>query len=422
MINRKICSFVCNNDGKILSFNNDCEKFFGYTYDFITKTKRIYNLLHADFVIDFISKFDSFKSNDVNKLFVYKANIIIYNRIDAVFFQFKKRFNNKFIIIDVFKNDFIFSKPKKKLFEKLNIIFRTKFTLGSLFPFFFSFFASINKFDVYSYAIFCLLFLGLLFFHIAANTLNDYFDWKSGRDDLNVDYILFSTGGSRALDFKLISEKHMLFVSVFNLLIVVFCGICLLFLRGYIIFILGVIGIFSVYFYSAPPIHLASRYGLGELMHIICLGPLIVYGCVFSFTGYASYQDFFIGMPFGFLITACLLLNEVPDSKFDKISNKNNLAVFLGIKNIAPAFYFLVFWGFLSLILNIYFFNLSLLYFFSLFLLPYVFSSTKFLYNIDKSRSFILKSCEIGFNIYLYFGLCLIFFTVLNTFFCFYPW
>ena len=59
-------------------------------------------------------------------------------------------------------------------------------------------------------------------------------------------------------------------------------SLIIIYLRGVFIFFLGSLGVFCVYFYSAPPIHLASRYGLGELMHIFCLGPLILYGSFYA--------------------------------------------------------------------------------------------------------------------------------------------
>ena len=53
--------------------------------------------------------------------------------------------------------------------------------------------------------LFTLIFLGGSFLHLAANTYNDYFDWTSGTDQLNNDYFLQLSGGSRAIELGLIS-------------------------------------------------------------------------------------------------------------------------------------------------------------------------------------------------------------------------
>lgn len=419
---KKKSVFICDFDGKILSFNKNCENFFGYSKYEIINIKRIYNLIHADFIIQFIKKFNQFKQNKDNTI---KFNLNIINKcnnVSSVLFIFTKFNEKEFILVEFLNIDFINYKPKKNLIELANIIFRGKFTLGSLIPFFFSFFWSVNNFDEHSNISAILLFVGLLFFHISANTFNDYFDWKSGRDRLNIDYILFSTGGSRALDFRLISEKKLLFFSILSFLIVVVCGLFLCYIRGINILIFGLAGSFCVYFYSAPPIHLASRYGLGELMHVICLGPLIVYGSVFSLTGFSFFKDFFIGMPFGLLITGCLLLNEAPDSKFDRLSGKKNLAVILGFKYIPYLFYFLLFLAFFCVIFGMCLFNFSKNYFLIFLLIPYLLVSIKFLFNLDKGRSFVLESCDRSFYIYLYFSLILLIITVFELIFYFYPW
>ena len=79
------------------------------------------------------------------------------------------------------------------------------------------------------------LIIGIFFFHVAANTFNDYFDWKSGRDIKNLDYVLFSTGGSRAIDLGFISEKKIYFLSVFCFLVVLLCGMYITYIIGPII-------------------------------------------------------------------------------------------------------------------------------------------------------------------------------------------
>lgn len=417
MLNLKKFSIICNIDGKILSFNNKCENFFNLSKQNVINIERIYNLINSDFVMYFIDNFNFFKNNDV---FFHKIDIMLINSIQTSI-VFRKKFNSKFIIIDFFDCVSNLNKPKKSFFDVFNLIVRSKFTLGSILPFFFSFFLVINDFDNYSIFITVILFFSLYFFHVSANTFNDYFDWKSGRDKLNVDYVLFSTGGSRTIDLKIISEKKMLFFAISSLFIVFLLSTIIIYLRGFLIFYLGLTGFLCVYFYSAPPIHLASRYGLGELMHIICLGPLITYGCTYALIGVSSINNLIIGIPFGLLITCCLLLNEVPDSKFDKISKKFNLVVVLGIKRIPFLFLFLCLLAFFLTLVYAIFFDF-LFFIFILVIVPYLVNGFRNMINISNDIKAINESCVFSFYIYLYFSLILIFAMFLNTLIFFYPW
>jgi 1,4-dihydroxy-2-naphthoate octaprenyltransferase len=417
MLSVKKFSIICDLDGKILSFNHKCEIFFKLLKQDVVGIERIYNLISSGFVIYFIDKFNYFKNTQIDS---YNVSVILNNSISTNLVLRKKN-NKKFIIVDFFDAPNVLINPKKSFLTSVNLIFRSKFTLGSILPFFFSFFLSINNFDEYSFFITFILFVALYFLHVSANTFNDYFDWKSGRDKSNLDYVLFSTGGSRVIDLKLISEKNMLYLSILSLVIVSILGVILIYLRGFLIFYLGFIGFFCVYFYSAPPVHLASRYGLGELMHVICLGPLMTYGCTYALTGISNFDYLVLGFPFGLLITCCLLLNEVPDSKFDRISKKFNLVVFLGLKFV-PYLFSILFLVAFSIIL-IYTLFLNYIFFSFIFIIiPYFLNGIKDVFNINLHRDYINKACLFSFYIYLYIGLILIFSSILNSLTYFYPW
>ena len=213
----------------------------------------------------------------------------------------------------------------------------------------------------------------------------------------------------------------MLYLSILSLFIVSILGLILIYLRGFLIFYLGFFGFFCVYFYSAPPIHLASRYGLGEIMHIICLGPLMTYGCTYALTGSSNFDYLVLGFPFGLLITCCLLLNEVPDSKFDKLSKKFNLVVFLGLERVP--YLFIVLFSFAFFIILIYTLFLNYVFFIFIFIIiPYFLNGIKYVFKISLYKNSLSEACLFSFYIYLYTGLILIFSAILNSLTHFYPW
>ncbi len=396
----------CDYDGKFLFVDESLKKRFDYLNEDFINSNRLFNLVHCESMINFIDFYNSFLKHGPDNI---ECNFILvgsnYEKLNCRFSfeKKKKKIKLTFLSIDkkVLSERTIYNSVKQFLF-----LTRARFIIGSLMPFFFAIPWCFLRYNNISFFISFLSFLSLVFLHMAANTLNDYFDWKSGRDKKNIDYVLFSTGGSRSIDLKLISEKNMLHISLFLIFLVFIISLYLIYLRGLFILFIGVLALLSVYFYSAPPIHLASRRGLGELMHIICLGPLIIYGTVYVVAGLNDYLDFLVGLPYGLLITACLLINELPDSKFDMLSEKNNLAVVLGIKYIPYVYSFLTFLSFFVLLFICIFFELSYIFLFPFSLIPYAFFTCKLAFRLSfEDRESIYLSCVRSLNIYVYYSI-----------------
>ena len=97
-------------------------------------------------------------------------------------------------------------------------------------------------------------------------------------------------------------------------------------------------GLLLGYFYTARPLRLVARRGLGELSIFLSFGPLLTLGTGFAiFNGdFANSEHFvncmLIGIPMGILTTNILLINEFPDMKSDAMTGKNHLVVTFGKK------------------------------------------------------------------------------------------
>jgi 1,4-dihydroxy-2-naphthoate octaprenyltransferase len=176
---------------------------------------------------------------------------------------------------------------------------------------------------------FMALFAGI-FLHVAANTFNDYFDWTSGTDQANNDYFLPYSGGSRSIELGLVNEKTLFTVGSVALVLSGLIGLALAMTSGWGVIAFGVVGAFLAFFYTAPPLRLAARRGLGELAVGSAFGPLAVAGTVYALTGRATLVDFLAGVPIGLLTIAILWINQFPDVEADAASGKNNLVVTLG--------------------------------------------------------------------------------------------
>ena len=173
--------------------------------------------------------------------------------------------------------------------------------------------------------------------------MNDYFDVKDGTDEENSDYFQQISGGSRAIELGLITLRGTKKLgTILTLIAIAIGGLILLSTNSANIasvILVGLIGLFLGYFYTAPPLRLVARKGLGELTIFLAFGPLITLGTAFAiFNGdLASTQEhlincLYIGIPMGLLTTNILLINEFPDMKSDKKTNKNHLVVTFGKK------------------------------------------------------------------------------------------
>ena len=184
--------------------------------------------------------------------------------------------------------------------------------------------------EPFSWLLFLSALVGAAALHVSANTFNDYFDWTSGTDALNADYFTPYSGGSRCVELGLISERGLLTLAVVSLIISAVAAAPILYLHGGGALAFGAAGAFLAYFYTAPPLRLSARRGLGELSVGLAFGPLLTAGCVFALTGEVEAVDFLIGVPLGLLTTAILLINEFPDAEADALTAKNHLVVTLG--------------------------------------------------------------------------------------------
>ncbi|MGH8500646.1 MAG: prenyltransferase, partial [Methylococcales bacterium] len=96
------------------------------------------------------------------------------------------------------------------------------------------------------------------------------------------------------------------------------------------VLVFGIAGALAGFFYTAPPVRLAARHGLGELAIAVTFGPLITGGIFYVITGEYSWMALLVGLPVGLLTANILLINEVPDAESDASTGKNHLVVTFG--------------------------------------------------------------------------------------------
>lgn len=190
---------------------------------------------------------------------------------------------------------------------------------------------------VFLWDVFLLTLVAGVSLHLGANIANDYFDHLSGDDDINVDYIRPFSGGSRLIQQGLLSPFAVFVESMFFFMIGGLIGLGLAFTRGMFVLVLGVIGVASGFFYTAPPVRLVSR-GIGEVFIGLNFGVLMTLGAYYVQVRTIDYVTILPSIPVALLIIAVLYINEFPDYRADEATGKRTLVVRLGRKNAARGY------------------------------------------------------------------------------------
>jgi 1,4-dihydroxy-2-naphthoate octaprenyltransferase len=189
---------------------------------------------------------------------------------------------------------------------------------------------------------FALVMAGGLALHVAANVFNDYFDWKSGTDEANNDYFLPFSGGSRAIELGLITPRGTFIVGTCALVAAAAIGGGLALLGKPLVLAFGAAGALMGYFYTAPPVRLSARRGLGELATFLNFGPLLTAGAIYGVSGYIGLDSFLVGIPIGLLTLAILWVNQFPDVPGDLHTGKNHLVATIGTRRAR--------WGYVAIV------------------------------------------------------------------------
>ena len=394
---------TCDMEGRVLTMNNDAESIFGYSKSEIIGKKRVSIFSPGEIVIqnvgNWLATADKF-GEYVGQTYFFKKDGSKINakiRITPTFSDGKSNAQTGYCgVTEVISEDVNVPINFSTKIIKGVAITRIPFTSASIFPVLVvaSYYAGIGD-GLFSPLSLILAVIGVCLLHLTSNVYNDYFDVKDGTDEGNNDYFqpggASISGGSRAIELGIITLKRTKKVAK-TLLMASILVASLLFYNIYLLtgsvvniqgsLFVGLFALFLGYFYTATPLRLVSRKGIGELCIFLAFGPLLTLG-----SGYAisieSIELFsltfntlvLLGIPFGFLTTNILFINQFPDAKSDAITGKNHLVVTYG-KKVSRWFYLL----FLTL----------------------AFLSSFYLVNILKSSEYFNENIFVAGNVLLY--------------------
>jgi 1,4-dihydroxy-2-naphthoate octaprenyltransferase len=351
---------TCDMEGRVLTMNSGAESIFGYNKSEIIGKKRVSIFSPGEIVIqnvgNWLATADKFGEYVGQTYFIKKdgTKINAKIRITPTFSDGKSSAQTGYcgVTEPIDKNIDVPINISTKIIKGIAIT-RVPFTSVSILPILTvsSYYAGIGD-GLFSVFNLILAVIGVLLLHLSSNVYNDYFDVKDGTDEANNEYFqpggASISGGSRAIELGIITLQKTKNIARILLLLSLFVSSFLFYniyqITGSLIniqgsLVVGLLGLFLGYFYTATPLRLVSRKGIGELSIFLAFGPLLTLG-----TGYAIsvesielysnsfYSLLLIGVPFGLLTTNILFINQFPDAKSDASTGKNHLVVTFGKK------------------------------------------------------------------------------------------
>jgi 1,4-dihydroxy-2-naphthoate octaprenyltransferase len=199
--------------------------------------------------------------------------------------------------------------------------------------------------------LFSLTLAGAMLLHLGSNTINDWFDHRSGNDEINTGFVSPFTGGSRMIQAGFVTPRGVLTLSIVLFSIATLIGIYLYTVRGPAIVLLGITGLVLGILYTEPRAMLAGR-GLGEIAIFLAFG-LIAVGAFYVQTGYISAHILVAPLPLAILTTAVIIVNEFQDAAADAATGKCTLIVRIGKRRGTRLFAIVILSAYLPIIAGV---------------------------------------------------------------------
>jgi len=175
-----------------------------------------------------------------------------------------------------------------------------------------------------------LIFLGALTAHVSVNMLNEYEDFNSGLD-FHTRRTPFSGGsGTLLASPELVGAVRL--GGMTSLLITALIGCYFLWITGWRLLPVGLVGLLLVYFYTQKITHWPL---LCLIAPGLAFGPLMTGGAYAVLSGHFSLAVIFTSFIVFFLVNNLLLLNQFPDLEADQQAGRCHLPILIGRKKSA---------------------------------------------------------------------------------------
>ncbi len=249
--------------------------------------------------------------------------------------------------------------------------------------------------------LYLLMVVGIISLTFAANVLNDFFDFRHGFDRPSHTN---STKRVNPLILKAITERQMLVISAAFIILAALCGVYIALIRGPLVILAGVVGVFAVVFYTAGKRSIKSL-GFGELLIFAIYGPAITASSFFVESGTFSYVALAASIPVGIVIAIILLANNIRDISADSDAGLRTMAVRLGAQRSRILFRSLIVLSYASVII---FSLFRILPFYSIITVASIPYAILIINKITVPRNVPQTSPQISLRFALVFGILLV--------------
>jgi 1,4-dihydroxy-2-naphthoate octaprenyltransferase len=173
--------------------------------------------------------------------------------------------------------------------------------------------------------------VGAFFAHLAANTINDVYDYRSGVDTLSPTRDSPDFGGSNVLTGGLMGVGEATGWGVGFAAAALACGALIALSVGWGVFLPALAGAFLAFQYVAPPLRFGYLgRGLGELGILVAFGPLTVGGAAWAVGGRWNWGAAAMGIVVGINIVAILYCHHFTHPEADREIGKMSPVAVLG--------------------------------------------------------------------------------------------
>lgn len=183
--------------------------------------------------------------------------------------------------------------------------------------------ASAFSAGTYRPLVFLAALISALLIQIGTNFANDLFDFKKGADTEQ------RLGPTRVTQAGLLSEADVKRGTILTFALAFISGLYLVFVGGWPILAIGLLGIAAGVMYTGGPWPL-GYHGLGDVFVFLFFGVIAVAGTHYVHTGGLTWHVMLASLPVALLATAILVVNNLRDIETDRAAGKRTLAVRIG--------------------------------------------------------------------------------------------
>jgi 1,4-dihydroxy-2-naphthoate octaprenyltransferase len=177
-----------------------------------------------------------------------------------------------------------------------------------------------------SWAWFALTALGIVFFHAAANVINDYFDTRYAVDQQDSPTAKYRP---QPILSGMLTPRELLGEAIVLFALTLLIGMAAAVFVSWHILWIGVIGFLTSVFYTAAPIKFKYR-AFGELAVFMIWGPLMIEGAYAMQRQAFSLKALVVSIPFGVLVSLVLFANNIRDIAYDSRHKIKTIGILLG--------------------------------------------------------------------------------------------